>query len=171
MQRIWKAAQVVIYDEISARFFVCVSMALVPTVAVLVGLPVWFRPKETIDLLNSWTQISERVKSIDPTAKSHPLDNWSACLKTTANALDGQAIVVGMAAASLSISNLHVGYFTLAKDLGLVPDGMLPNWAWRIMFAPLEGLTTVPFMLISPLSANLFFMSIGALDIYLRQLR
>ena len=153
------------YEELEMETFMCMSQFLVYLVPFCVSLGVILRPKETMDLLNSWPLLFQSVKEVRDDVPS-PFDNLSAALEVIATLVSTQVIALAMALLSLAFSTLPTCYFPAMENLGLISDGVLPRFGWQLIFFPLEHATYFPPMLISPLAGGIVLVLTGVYKIY-----
>ena len=151
---------ILLREGLKIETFMCTSHLLIYLVSFCISLGMIARPKETIDLLNSWPYILSCLKEIRKDVPS-PFDDLSAALKIMAVLVATQGIAVAAALLTLAFSTLPTCYFPAAEYLGLIPDGMLPRFAWQLMFFPMEYLTYLPPMLSTPLCGSLFLILVG----------
>ena len=171
IEKIWGTTQMFKNEELRVESFLCLCLALIYGGGILLSLGVVLRPKETIDLLNSWAHISDSLESIDPSSQSRPLDNIPTCLKVISSLLVTQGICLAVLLFSFCMDDLPTFLFARVQRLGWLPEGLLPRWAWQILFAPMEWLMAQPYMLMAAYTPDFLFMQNGLLDIYLQHLR
>ena len=72
---------------------------------------------------------------------------------------------------SLIFSTLLACFFPTAERLGLIPEGLLPRFAWQLLLFPLEYATYLPPMLSTAFACSVFLILLGVSRIYLNELR
>ena len=157
-------------EELKIEAFICASQFLVYFISFGVSLGMIARPKESMDLLNSWPYILSCLKEVRGDGPSQ-FDDLSASLKLIAVVLAPQAIALGGPLLSLVYSTIPTCYFPMAQSLGLIPEGLLPRFTWQLIFSPLEYITYLPPMLSAPLSGSLLLILIGVLRMVCSELR
>ena len=95
------------------------------------------KPKETMDMLNSWKFLLSSLKDLSGHVPS-PFDDLSSDFKLIALFFTTQGITLGVSLFSLVFRTLRACYFPAMKSLGLIPEGLLPPIAWQLMFFPFE---------------------------------
>ena len=148
----------------------CITLFLAYFDSVCVSLGVIIRPKETMDLLNSWPVILSCLKELRHDVPS-PFNDISESFELMALLLISQGIAVAAALFSLAFSTLPACYFPLVESLGLIPDGLLPRFAWQLIFFPLEYATVLPLMLIHSFAGGIIFIVVAVYKIYINELR
>ena len=158
------------HGELRIETFMCTSHFLIYLTSFSISIGMIARPKETIDLLNSWPYILSCLRELRKDVPS-PFDDLSAALKIIAVLVATQGIAFAAALLTLAFSTLPTCYFPAAEYLGLIPDGMLPRFAWQLIFFPLEYLTYIPPMLCSPLCGSMLLIFVGVLRTVGNELR
>ena len=156
-----------LYEGLEIETLFCVSLFLIYFVPVCVSLGVIVRPQETIDLLNAWPLILSCLEHDVPS----PYDDLSESLKLVAVLAATQAIPFPAVLGSLIFSTLPTCYYPAAKNLDLIPEGTFPNFAWQLIFAPLEYVTYLPPMFPAAFSGSILLITAGVLKIYGQRLR
>ena len=124
-------------EELKIQTFMCTSHFLIYWVSFCISAVMVIRPRETMDLLNSFPFILSCLKESRKGVPSQ-FDDLSAALKIVAVLLATQGIAIAAALLSLAFSTLPTCYFPAAESLGLIPGGLLPRFAWQLIFFPLE---------------------------------
>lgn len=172
LQKFVGTAQLLFYEELKIETFMCVSLFVIHFAACMICLGMWARPKETMELLNSWPQILACLEEIQGDGRPPtPFDNMSTSLKVIACFLVTQGIALATGILSLLFSNLPACFFPMADKYGLIPEGVLPRFGWQLVFFPLEYFSYVPPMFAAPFSAAILLTLMGVLQVYLDQLR
>ena len=83
------------------------------------------RPKETVDVMNSWPIILSCLKEVRSDEQS-VFDDVSTALKIISVLFPTQGIAIAAALLSLAFNTLPTSYFPTAESLGLIPQGLLP---------------------------------------------
>ena len=170
LHKIVVLAMMLLFAELKTEAFICASQLLVYFISFGVSLGMIARPKESMDLLNSWPYILSCLKEVRGDRPSQ-FDDVSASLKLIAVVLAPQAIALAGPLLSLVYSSIPTCYFPMAESLGLIPDGLLPGFAWQLIFSPLEYITYLPPTLSAPLTGSIGLTFIGVLRIVGHTLR
>ena len=170
LHKLWVLGRMLLYEELKVETFMCMSQFLVYFVPVCISLGVILRPKETMDLLNSWPLLFQSLKEVRDDIPS-PFDNLSAALEIISTLVSTQVIALTMALFSLAFSTLPTCYFPAMENLGLIPAGLLPRFCWQLIFFPLEYATYLPPMLIASLAGGIVLIETGVYKIYTAELR
>ena len=160
-----------LYDnEFNIETIMCAAHFILYFISFSISLVMLVKPKETMDLLNSWPLILSCLKQ---PGKPEPtqFDDLSEAFKLIALLIMTQGAAVGGAIVSHIFSTLPTCYLATAERLGLIPQGLLPRSAWRSFFFPLEYATYLLPMLSASFACSLFLIVIGVFRIYSRTLR
>ena len=171
LQKTLGTLELLLFEELKIETFMCLSLFLIYMVATMIGLGVWARPEETMDLLNSWPRILSCIQEIREEPALGPFDDISTTLKVITVLLVTQGIAFAAALMTIIMSNLPICLFPMAESLGLIPDGIMPRFGWQLLFFPLEYLTDLPPVLIAPYSGSILLILVGVLKLYLQELR
>lgn len=171
LQKIWGTMEMLLYQELRMESFICVTVSLAHVIATVLGSVVIMSPKETMDLLNSWSHVSDSLKMINSNSEFHPLGSISVCLKTGGGLFTSEAVPPLVAILSLIWTDMAILWFPMVERFGLIPVGILPRWAWQIVFAGIEWLTCQPFMMMAILSTNFMYIGNGALRTFVKELK
>ena len=163
-------AKMLLFEELKIETFMCTSLFLIYFVAFSISVGMIARPTETMDLLNSWPYILSCLKDIREDVPSQ-FDDLSEALKLMAVLLATQGIAVAAALLSLAFSTLPTCYFPAAESLGLIPEGLLPRFAWQLIFFPLEYLTYLPPMFAAPLTGGMLLILAGVCKLVGQEIR
>ena len=128
------------------------------------------KPMETMDVLNSFPLVLSCLKELGtdlPTQYDEP--PFAMKLIFLLGLTQGTALSAAMI--SLAFSTLPTCYFPTAERLGLIPDKVLPPFAWQLIFFPLEYATYLPPMLSAPFAGSTLFIVIEVCRLYLHNLR
>ena len=170
LHKAWGLSIILLYEELKMETFLCISLFLVYFVPFCVSLGVIARPKETMDLLNSWPIILSCLKEVRHDVSS-PFDDMSEAFELIALLLMTQGIAVTAALLSLAFSTLPTCYFPLLERMGLIPEAVLPRFGWQLIFFPLEYATSLPAMLIGAFAGSIVLIVVGVFNIYTNELR
>ena len=157
-------------EELKIETFMCTSHFLIYLVSFCISLVMVVRPQETMELLNSFPFILSCLKETEKGVASQ-FDDLSTALKMMAVLLATQGIAIAAALLSLAFSTLPTCYFPAAESLGLIPAGLLPRFAWQLMFFPLEYATYLPPMFSAPLAGSIFLILLGVFRMVENKLR
>ena len=171
LHKILATVEILLFEELKIQTFMCISLSLVYLIAVMIGLGIWARPEETMDLLNSWPRILSCIQEVREGPRLSPFDDVSTALKVITVLVVTQGIALAAALMTIKMNTLPVSLFPLAESLGLIPEGVLPRFGWALLFVPLEYLTYVPPMFIAPYSGGILLVLVGVLKLYLQELR
>ena len=161
---------ILMYEELKIETFMCTSYFLIFLVSFGISLGMIARPKETMDLMNSWPYILSCLRELQNDELS-VFDDLSTALKITSVFLVTQGIAITAAFCSLVFSTLPTCYFPTAESLGLIPHGLLPRFAWQLLFFPLEYITNLPPMFSAPFAGSLILILVGVFKIVGREIR
>ena len=167
LQKTCGLGTLLLYDELKIETFICAANFLVYYVSFSLSLVMLVRPKETMDLLNSWPLILHCLKQPIPTQ----YDDLSEAFKLIALLTVTQGVALSAAMCSLIFSTLPTCYFPVAERLGFIPQGLLPRFAWQLLFFPPEYATYIPPMLSAPLALSMLLILIGVFRTYSYRLR
>ena len=171
LQKLWGTAELLLFEELKIETFMCISLFLIYLVAFMIGLGIWARPQETMDLLNSWSKILACLEEIREGPLPTPFDDMSTTLKVIAVFLVTQGIAFAAGLLSLIMSHLPICFFPMAEKYGLIPEGILPRFCWQLVFFPLEYFSYIPPMFCAPFSGAILLTLMGVLKIYLEEVR
>lgn len=141
--RLWAVLEMLRLDELKIETFLCVSEFLVCFGSFTMSLGIWTQPRETMDLLNSWSnilgclpQIQEGDSAIAPT----PFDDVLTCIKIAFLLPVCQGIALSAALVNLIFSHLPFSVFATAERLDLIPPQLswMPRIIWHVVFFPVE---------------------------------
>ena len=170
LHKAWGLGTMLVYEELKIETFMCISLFLIYFVSICISLGVVGRPKETMDLLNSWPYILSSLKELRNDVPSE-FEDLSEAFELVAQLLASQGVALAAALLSLAFSTLPTCYFPAIESLGLIPEGVLPRFAWQLIFFPLEYATYIPPMLIVPLNTSISLILVGVYRIYITELR
>ena len=151
--------------------FMCACQFLVYFVSFGVSMGMIARPKETMDVLNSWPFILSCLKELRGTTAPAQYDVLSTSSKLIAVLVATQGIALMGPLFSLIYSTIPTCYFPMAESLGLIPEGLLPGFAWQLILSPLEYITYLSPMLSAPLSGSILLILEGVLSMVGHELR
>ena len=171
LQKAWGTVELLLFEELKIQTFMCISLFLIYLVAFMIGLGIWARPQETMDLLNSWPKILACLAEIREGPPPMPFDDMSSALKIMTVFLVTQGIAFAAGLLSLIMSNLPICFFPMAEKYGLIPEDVMPRFAWQLVFFPLEYFSYIPPMFIAPFSGGILLTLMGVLKIYLEEVR
>lgn len=171
LAKLWITIQFLVHEDLGIKSFLCIAFATLQVATGVIGVPTVIRPRETIDLLNSWSYVSTVLEDGDAATKFHPLRDLSACLKVISIFCATQGVVVGVSLLSLIMTDLPLYLLPMAERFGIMPHGIFSSFTWQITFAPLEGLSYLPLLSLSSFSGSIFFTGTGALSIYMQPLK
>ena len=170
LHKLWGLATLLLHEELNIETFMCAGQAVLFLLSFGFALVMIARPKETMDVLNSWPFILSCLNELRNDVPS-PYDELSEALKLIALLPVAQGAVLVGAMYSLIFSTLPTCYFPTAERFGLIPEGLLPRFAWQLLFFPLEYATYVPAMLSTSLACSMLLILLGVSRIYLNELR
>ena len=171
LHKIWGLGSLLLQEELKAETFMCASNFLVYFASFSISLVMLVRPKETMALLNSWPLILSCLKQA---GKPEPtqFDVMSEAVKLISFFAMTQGVAVSAPVCSLLVSTMPTCLLPTTESLGLIPQGLLPRFAWQLLFLPLEYATHIPPMLLASLVLGiLLVLIIGLSRIYCRKLR
>ena len=157
-------------EDVNIETFMGTSVFVAYLAALCLSLSMIARPRETIDLLNSWPYILSCLKEVQSDVPSE-FDDMSATLKLIALLAVTQGLAVGLALVSLPFSRLPTCVFPTAERLCMIPKGLLPRYAWQLVFLPIEYATHLPFMLSAAFAGSFILILVGVSRIYGNALR
>ena len=163
-----QAMTVILNEDLGAKSFLCLSQAAIFFIPLYMSVGVVLRPKETVDLLNSWSYVSIET---DSGTKFHPLNDMSASLKVIAAFTCCYGITTGTGFISTVRSDLPMCVFPTLERFGLIPEGILPRFAWQILVVPVEWILYVSPMAVAHFGACILFMGNGEIQIYMEPLK
>ena len=169
LHKTWGLVVILLSQELKMETFMCISQFLFYFDTFCLSLGVIVRPQETMDLLNSWPILLSFLKELRNDVPS-PLDDISLALELIALFLMTQGVAVTSALLSLAFSTLPTCYFPLVESLGLIPDGVLPRFAWQLIFFPFEYVTALPAMLMESLAGSIILIVLGVYKLYTNEL-
>ena len=167
----WGLGTILLYEELKTETFITISLFLVYFVSFCMSFVVLARPKETMDLLNCWPLVLSCLQELGVEEVPSPFDDIPEVFKLVTVMIVTQAIALGAALLSLAFSTLPVCYYPTLDRLGLIPQGVLPAFAWQLIFFPLEYATNIPPMLSAPLSGGIFIILVGVFKIFSNVMR
>ena len=170
LHKVWGLGIILMYEELKIETFMSISQFLVCFVPFCISLGTIVRPKETMDLLNSWPFILSCLKDFGKGVSS-PFDEVPLALKLITVLLTVNGIAAVASLLSLAFSTLPTCYFPTVERWGLIPEGLLSPFTWQLIFFPLEYATYLPPMLIAPLSGCIMIILMTVYRIYIRELR
>ena len=157
-------------EELKIETFMCASHFLIYFFSFCISMVLVVRPQETMDLLNSFPFILSCLKQSGKGVPSQ-FDDLSGALKIMAVLLATQGIALAAALLSLAFSTLPTCYFPAAESLGLIPAGLLPQFAWQLLFFPLEYATYLPPVFSSALAGSIILILLGVFRMVENELR
>ena len=140
--------------------FMCASHFLIYLVSFCVSLVMVAKPQETMDVLNSFPYVLSCGEKLRKGAPSM-FDDLSASLKIIAVLLATQGIALVGPLLSLAFRALPTCYFPAAEYFGLIPQGIFPRFAWKLVFFPLEYATYLTPMLSAPFAGSIVLIIVG----------
>ena len=161
---------ILLREELNIKTFMCTSLFLIYFVSFCISFGMLARPKETIDVLNSCPLMLSCLKEFREDELSM-FDNLSAALKIISVLIATQGIAIAAALLSLAFSTLPNCYFPTAEAFGLIPEGVLPRFAWQLIFFPLEYMTYLPPMYSAPLAGSVLLILVGVVKTVGSELR
>ena len=171
LHKLWGLGTLLLYDDLKIETFLCACQVLTYLNSFSMGMVMLVRPKETMDLLNSWTLILFCLKQCGK-AEPTQYDELSEALKVICLLTVTQGAALASAMFSLIFSTLPTCYFPTAERLGLLPNNcMLPRFVWQLIFFPLEYAAYLAPMLCAPFGFSMLLIFIGVCRIYTNELR
>ena len=170
LHKLWGLGTILLQEELKIETFICACQFLFYHMSISVSLVMFVKPKETMDLLNSWPHILSCLKQVGDNVPSQ-YDELSEAFKLLSLLAATQGAALGGPMCSLMFSNLPTCYLPTAEKLGLIPEGLLPRFAWQLLFYPLEFATYLLPSLCTPLAGSMFLILLGVFRIYLNELR
>ena len=163
-------ALIVLCDELKIETIICITLFLTHLMPFCFSFGTIFRPEETMDLLNSWSVILSCLKEVRGDVPS-AFDDLSVALKLISGLLMTQLVAIIAALFSLAFSTLPTCYFPVMESVGLIPEGLLPRFAWQLLLLPLEYATALPAVLITALTGTIILIAVAVHRIFLSELR
>ena len=130
-------ATILFYEPPKIETFLCSCHFLIYFISFCISLGVVYRPKETMDLLNSWPLVLSCLKEIRQDVLSH-FDDLSTAVKIITALATTQGIALTAGLLTLGFRTLPTSYVRAADSLGLISDGIFPRFGWQLIFFPLE---------------------------------
>ena len=128
LQKAWGTVELLLFEELKIQTFMCISLFIIYLISFMVGLGIWARPQETMDLLNSWPKTLACLEEIREGPPPKPFDDMSTALKIIAIFLVTQGIAFAAGLLSLIMSNLPICFFPMAEKYGLIPQDVMPRF-------------------------------------------
>ena len=167
----WGLGRMLLYDEVKTETFLCISLFLISFVSFCLSLVLFARPQETMDLLNCWPLVLSSLRELGVEHVPSPFDDISEAIKLVTVMIASQGIVLGSSFGVLIYNNLPVCYYPTFERLGLIPQGVLPPFAWQLIFVPLEYATNLPPILTATVVCGIFLIFLGIFKILSSEMR
>ena len=163
------AAGAVLEGELNVINCMTLSGWLVYFVPFSAAFVIWYKPRETVDLLNSWKHVLACLDAIGQGGK-RPLDDLVASLNVSTLFVLCQGLGISPMLFSFYLVMPHCWLPALNK-WGLISLTRFPYIVWQVIFAPADLLTYVPIMLVGPFSLAIFMTSVGVSSTYVSTVR
>ena len=123
-----------------------------------------------MDVMNSWPFILSCLKELRNDELS-VFDELSTSLKIISIFVATQGIAVAAGIGPLFFTTLPTCYLPTAESLGLIPEGLLPRFAWELLFFPIEYMSYLPPMLSAPFAGTPVLVFVGVMKTFGYELR
>ena len=150
-----------VYEGHKIETFMCTTLFLIYLVSFCISLVMVVKPQDTINVLNSFPIMLSCLRQLGIKDVPCEFDDLSEALKIIAVLLATQGIALVAALLSIAFSTLPTCYFPAAEHFGCIPEGILPRFAWQLIFFPLEYATYLPPMFSAPLAGSIVLILVG----------
>ena len=150
--------------------FLCVSAGLAQIVGICVSSSALFRPKLTMDVINSWVDMRAYIEIL---RNGRPLpSSLAASMQVIMTTVGTSFSIFGLALFSLYFTSVPIFTIDMLKAAGVcMPDSSLPQWLWRVVLLPAEfvqfGVPLAPY----GYAAHVMILEVGVMREYINELR